>query len=84
MFPTFSIDHRITEWLGLEETSSIIKFQSPFQRQGCQMVHQVLDQAAQDIKPRLEQLQGQGTHKLSMQSVPAHHQSLNEKRTPGF
>jgi len=51
--------YRITEWLGLEGTSRIIKFQHPFHRQGGQLLAQVLDQIAQGpIQPRLKHLQG--------------------------
>lgn len=35
------INHRITEQLGLEETSKIIKYQPPCHKQGCQPLGQV-------------------------------------------
>lgn len=50
-------NHRITEWLGLEETAKIIKFQLPCCGQGCQPLDQVLDQAAPFNLP-----QGWGIH----------------------
>ena len=36
--------NRIIEWLGLEGTSRITKFQLPCNRQGCQLLDQVMDQ----------------------------------------
>jgi len=72
------------EWLGLEETSRIIKFQIiKFQpschRQGYQLVDQVLDQIAQGpVQPGLENLQGQGIHSLSGQPVSTPHHSLSK------
>jgi len=39
--------NRIIEWLGLERTSRIIKFQPPCHWQGCQLLDQVLQQIAQ-------------------------------------
>jgi len=54
------VSDRITEWLGLEEISTI-KFQPPCHMQGCQPPHLILDQAAQGhIQPGLEHLQGWG------------------------
>jgi len=45
------------EWLGLEGTSWITKFQPPSHRQGCQPLDQVLDQIAQGlIQPGLKHL----------------------------
>uniref|UniRef100_A0A8V0XBP6 Sialin n=1 Tax=Gallus gallus TaxID=9031 RepID=A0A8V0XBP6_CHICK len=75
----YSINHldiapSIIEWLGLEETSRIIKLHM----QGHQPPHLILDQAAQGpIQPGLEHLQGQGIHSLSEQPVPAPHHSHN-------
>ena len=68
--------HRITEWLGLEGTSRIIKFQPLCHRQGCQLLDQVLDQIVQGpIQPGLKHLQGQNIHSLSGQPVTAPHHS---------
>jgi len=69
--------HRCIEWLGLEGTSKIIKFQPPC----CRMSYQVLDQAPAQaahspIQPGLEHLQGWGIHNLSGQPVPVLHHSL--------
>jgi len=48
------------EWLRLEGTSRIIKFQPPCHRQGHQPPCLILDQAAQGpIQPGLEYLQGE-------------------------
>ena len=65
---TVSQNHRITEWLGLEGTSRIMKLQPPRHRQGHQPPHLILEQTAQGpIQPGLEHLQGQGIHSLSGQ-----------------
>jgi len=53
---------RITEWLGLEGTPRIFKFQPPCRMQGHQPPHLIPDQAAQSpIQPGLEHLQGWST-----------------------
>jgi len=59
------------EWLGLEETPKIIKFQPPCHRQSHQPPHlMVLDQVAQgSIQSGPEHLQGWGTHSLSEQHL---------------
>ena len=65
------------EWLGLEQTSRIVKLQPPCYRQGHQRPHLIQDQAGQGpVQPGLEQLQGQSIHNLSGQPVPAPHHSL--------
>ena len=79
---TFQI-HRIIEWLGLEVTSEIISFQPLCRGQGCQLLDEVLDQAAQDtVQAGLGHLQGWGTHSLSGQLVPVPHCPLSEKLPP--
>jgi len=71
------------EWLGLEGTSRITKFQPPYCRQGCQPPHLVPDQAAQGrIQPGLEHFWGWGIHSLSGQPVPAPHHSLGKELSP--
>ena len=53
----FILYHRITEWLGLEGTSRIMKLQSPHHRQGHRPPQWILDQPAQGpIQPGLEHL----------------------------
>ena len=55
--------HRITEWLGLEGTSRIMKLQPPCRKQGHKPLCLILDQAAQGaIQPGLEHFQGWGIH----------------------
>jgi len=39
--PAWHRSHEIVEWLGLERTSKIIRFQSPCCRQGCQLLDHV-------------------------------------------
>ena len=52
-------EHRIIEWLGLEGTPRVIKFQLPHCDQGHQPPHLILEQAAQGpIQPGLERFQG--------------------------
>ena len=46
-WPCTAVTYRIIEWLGLEETSSIIKLQPPGRRQGHQSPYLILDQTAQ-------------------------------------
>ena len=71
--------HRIIEWLGLEGTPRITKFQPPCCSQGCQPPHLILDQAAKGpIQPALEPLHGRGIHSLTGQPVPAPHHSLGK------
>lgn len=49
--------NQIIEWLGLGETSRIIKFQPPCHKQGCQLLGQVLDQITPGpIQPDLKYL----------------------------
>jgi len=51
----------------------MIKFQLPSYRQGCKLIDELLEQAAQGpIQPGLEHLQGQDNHRLSRQP----HQSV--------
>lgn len=64
------------EWLRLEGTLKVIKFQLPCPGQGCQP----LDEAAQDpIQPHLECRQRTGIHNLSKQPVVLPHHSLSKK-----
>ena len=50
-------NHRVIEWIGLEGTSSITKFQLPCHRQGCQLLDHIVDQVAQGpIQPGLKHL----------------------------
>jgi len=73
-----SMSHKIIEWLGLEGTPRIIKFQHPCHRQGCQPPHLVSDQASQGlIQPGLKHLQEWNSH--SGQPVPGSHYSLCEE-----
>jgi len=73
----------ITEWPRLEETSGIINLQPSHHRQGNQLPHLMLDQAAQGpIQPGLELLQGRGIHSLSRQPVPAPHYSHSKELPP--
>ena len=75
-----SQNHRITEWPRLEGTSRIMNLKSPCHRQGHQLPHLILDQAAQGpIQPALEHLQGWGIHSLSGQPVPAPHHSCSKE-----
>jgi len=67
------------EWLGLEETPRIIRFQPPSHRQGHQPPDVIVDQAAQgSIHPGSEHLQGWSIHSLSGQPAPAPHHSLHD------
>ena len=67
-----------SEWLGLEETSRINKFQPSCYRQDYQLLAQILHQIAHGpIQPHLEHLQGQGIHRLSGQ--PAAENQLDRK-----
>jgi len=60
-----TVFHRIIEWLGLEGTPRITKFQPPCCSQGCQPPHLILDQAAKGpIQPALEHLHGRGCSSL--------------------
>ena len=57
--------HRIIEWLGVEGTSRIIKFQLPCHRQGWKPLDQELDQVAQSpIQPGIKHWQGWPTAPL--------------------
>jgi len=61
----------------------IMKLQPPCQRQGCQLSHLILHQAAQHpIQLGHEHLQGGGTHSLSGQPVPAPHHSHSKELPP--
>jgi len=60
--------HRIIEWLGLEGSPEIIKFQPLCRRHGCQPPDLVLDTAAQGpIQPGFEHLLAWSIHSLSGQ-----------------
>ena len=71
--------HRTVEWLRLEWTPSIIKFQLLWHTRCCQLLDQVLDQIAQTpIQPDLKNLQGQDIHNLSRQPVQSPHHYLSK------
>jgi len=68
--PMQKINHRITEWFGLEWTSKIIWFQSLCNGQG----HLPLELVAQSlIQPSLEHFQGVVIRSFSRQLVPVPH-----------
>ena len=73
--------HKITEWLGLEGTSRIMKLQPPCCMQGHQPPYLILDQAAQGpIQPGLEHLQGWTGHPQPLwAAVPAPHHSHSKE-----
>ena len=73
-----SMNHRLIEWLGLEGTSRIIRFQPPCHRQGWQPLDQVLDQAAQGPSNLALSLQRWGIHSFPGQPVAVPHYSLSK------
>ena len=77
-------NRRITEWLGLEGTSRIMKLQGPCLRQGHQLPYLILAQAAQGpIQPGLEHLQGWTGHPQPVwAAVPAPHHSHRKELPP--
>ena len=69
--------HRIIEWLELEGTLRIIKFQPTCPKQDHQSPDLVLDQVTQrPFQPVLEHFQGQSIHSFYGQPIPAPHYSL--------
>lgn len=69
------------EWLRLEGTLKVIKFQLPCPGQGCQP----LDEAAQDpIQPHLECPQRWGIHRLFGRPVPVPRHPLSKKFLPNI
>ena len=78
--------NRIAEWLGLEGTSRIRKLQPFHHRQGCQPLHLILDQVAQDpIQPGLEHLQGWMGHPQPLwAAVSAPHHSHSKELPSGI
>jgi len=71
----------ITEWPRLEETSGIINLQPSHHRQGNQLPHLMLDQAAQGpIQPGLELLTGWTGHPEPLRAaVPGPHHSHSKE-----
>lgn len=75
-----SSPNKIIECLELEGVSRIIVFQSSRHGQGSQLLHQILDQIAQDpVQLGLEYFQEWYFYNISGQSVPAPHHTLSIK-----
>lgn len=51
----FAVSHGMIEWLGLEGTPRITKFQPSCYRQGCQPLDQILDQIPPFISNKYQQ-----------------------------
>ena len=76
--------HRITEWLGLEGTSRIMKLQHLCHRQGHQPPHVIPAQAAQGpIQPGLQHLHRWTGHPQPLwAAVPVPHHSQSKELPP--
>ena len=73
---------RIIEWLGLEGTSRVIKFQPPCHRQGCQSLDQVLDQIAWAPPDLALNTSRNGTTTTSLGNLFQHPSTFSVKNFP--